>query len=218
MKLLLISDLHGALGRLSGISELISSSDLVAVAGDITKKGSRREAEEIIDAIGSLNQNIIAVHGNMDRDEVRVFLEERGIGIHGGGRIINGVGFFGVGGSNITPIHTRCEYTEEEIMGFLESGYRAVSGAETRVLLTHVPPKGARDRTFLFIRAGSVSVRDFLRNHDDIQLCLAGHIHEASGVEFMGPVCVANPGSFKSGRYLTVEIGDSISVKQGRIK
>jgi hypothetical protein len=218
MKILLLSDIHGAADRIRAASGLIADADLVVLAGDITRKGGRDEAAELLSLVEAHNRNILAVHGNMDRDEVRALLEERGYGIHAGGRNVRGVGFFGVGGSNITPVHTRSEYTEAEILEFLDQGYDKVRAAKTKVLVSHTPPKGVCDRTFLFIRAGSVSVRDFLRRHDDVQLCLCGHIHEAHGWRFVDGVCVANSGAFKRGRYLTVDFGGSIMVKQGRVK
>ncbi|MBP7582825.1 MAG: metallophosphoesterase family protein [Spirochaetes bacterium] len=218
MKILVLSDIHGAMEKVRAASDLIAGADLVVIAGDITRKGGRGEAEELLGLVEARNRKILAVHGNMDRDEVRALLEERGYGVHGAGRVVGGTGFFGVGGSNITPVHTRSEYDEETIMELLEKGYDTVRGAREKVLVSHTPPKGICDRTFLFIRAGSVSVRDFLAAHDDVRLCLCGHIHEAAGWRFEGNACVANAGAFKRGRYLEVDFGAGITVRPGRLK
>lgn len=218
MKLLILSDIHGAVERVKAAADLVKEADLVVLAGDITRRGGRNEAGEILGLLEAHGRKIIAVHGNMDRDEVRALLDERGHGIHARGTVVEGVGFFGAGGSNITPVHTRSEYTEDQLMEFLRKGYDEVRGARTKVLVSHTPPKGICDRTFLFIRAGSESVRDFLAEHDDVQLCLCGHIHEAAGWRFAGAVCVANAGAFKRGRYLTADIGESILIRQGKLK
>ncbi|HPA71236.1 MAG TPA: acylphosphatase, partial [Spirochaetota bacterium] len=173
---------------------------------------------EVVGAVENLPDGRVQLEAMGDEAEVRAFLEERGYGIHGAGCVVGGAGFFGVGGSNITPVHTRSEYDEETIMELLEKGYDAVRGAREKVLVSHTPPKGICDRTFLFIRAGSVSVRDFLARHDDVRLCLCGHIHEAAGWRFEGNACVANAGAFKRGRYLEVDFGDGITVRTGRMK
>ena len=50
------------------------------------------------------------------------------------------------------------------------------------VLISHAPPRGIRDRSFLGLRGGSHSVKAFLEEHP-VSLCLCGHIHEAAGIE-----------------------------------
>jgi uncharacterized protein len=218
MKILVLSDIHGAADKIRAASAFIADADLVVLAGDITRRGGRDEAAELLGLVEAHNRKIMAVHGNMDRDEVRALLDERGYGLHARGRVVDGVGFFGAGGSNITPVHTRSEYTEPRIMDILRKGYDEVRDARTKVLVSHTPPKGICDRTFLFIRAGSKSVREFLAAHDDVRLCLCGHIHEAAGWRFEGSVCVANAGAFKRGRYLAVDFGESIIIRQGKLK
>jgi len=59
-------------------------------------------------------------------------------------------------------------------------------------------------------------VKDFLAGNP-VSLCLCGHIHEAAGVEHFGNTIVANSGSFKKGRYVSVEIGADIVVVPGRV-
>ncbi len=214
----MISDIHGALDRVEKVGDRIASADLVVLAGDLTLKGGRAEAEALLDMVASRNGNIVAVHGNMDREEVNELLDERGYGLHGRGRIVDGVGFFGIGGSNPTPIRTRSEYSEGRIADLLSRGYDSVRDAETKVLVSHAPPKGLCDRTFFFIRAGSTALRDFLKAHGDVRLCLSGHIHEASGTCFEGGVCVVNAGALKSGRYAEIELGENITVQSGRLR
>jgi Icc-related predicted phosphoesterase len=216
MKIFAISDIHGALKPLELTSEHIKEADLVTISGDISKKGSRQEALEVLGVIEKLNKNILAVHGNMDREEVSDLLEEKGYGLHGDGKVFGGIGFFGVGGSSKTPMNTRCEYTEEQISAFMAAGYGKLKHVSLSVLISHSPPHGTCDRTFWGTRAGSKSVARFIRDHA-IALCIAGHIHEASGVEKLDRTIVANPGSLKSGRFLSIEIGDTINVAPKRV-
>lgn len=218
MKLLVLADLHGDIVCIDETSNLMKESDLVVIAGDITGRGKRDEAERIINAAEKFNRNILAVHGNMDGDEVRQFLEERNYSLHGTGRMYKGVGFFGVGGSNVTPIRTRSNYEEHEIAGFLEKGYKKIQMAKTKVLVSHIPPKGTCDRAFFLFHVGSTAVRDFIKSHSDVELCLCGHVHEAHGLKFLDHARVFNAGSVKAGRFAQVELQrDIITIGEKRL-
>ncbi len=217
MKILAISDIHGSLQPIEAGAKKFREADLIIIGGDITKGGFAEEARQILSHINQYNTNIIAVHGNWDRGEVRDLLKEWGYGLHAAGRIIDGIGFFGVGGSNPTPINTPSDYSEEEISEFLYAGYETVKHAEKIVLISHAPPKGARDRMFLGLRVGSKSVAEFL-SQNRVDLCICGHIHEAHGQEQMHDTTVLNTGSFISGRYAIIDITDSITIKQERIQ
>lgn len=216
MKLFVIGDIHGEKKYFGAAAGMIGPADLVVVCGDLAKSGSRSSAEEVLSEIERHSRKIVAVHGNWDGDGVRSAIEARGYSLHGRGRIINGIGFFGVGGSSQTPMNTASEYSEDEIGEFLEQGYRAVAAAGTKVLVTHVPPRQVRDRTFLGLRGGSRAVRDFLER-TEIDLCCVGHIHEAYGVERFNNCLVVNSGSFKKGRYSCIDIGDTVAVDQGKL-
>jgi uncharacterized protein len=215
MKIFAITDIHGSLDRLEGVADLMKKSDLVLIAGDITKSGSAKEAESVIGRIAALNAHIVAVHGNCDRPEVKDLLSGMGIGLHADGRVIGDTGFFGLGGCNPTIAHTPSEYREDEIAHFLDDGFEKIRHAATRILVSHMPPRGARDRMFLGLRTGSRSLRAFLERNE-VDLCITGHIHEAHGVERFRNGVIANPGSFKTGKYLEIEIAGSIRVREGR--
>jgi len=216
MKLFAISDIHGATKPIEAAAALIRSADWVVVSGDITRDKTRDEAADVIACIEQYSHRILAVHGNWDRSEVMTFLEEKGYNLHGTGRMLNGIGFFGLGGSSPTPIHTATEYTEQDIQGLLRTGYGTVREASRTVLISHVPPRGVRDRSFLGLRGGSHSLKAFLETHP-VSLCLCGHIHEAAGIERFGNTLVANAGSFKRGHYLSVEIGPEVTAEAGRV-
>ena len=216
MKLFAISDIHGATKPIEAAAALIRAADGVVVSGDITRGKTRSEAEEVVACIEQYSTRILAVHGNWDRPEVMTFLEDKGYSLHGTGRTLDGTGFFGLGGSSPTPIHTATEYTEKDIDGLLRVGYQTVHEAARTVLVSHVPPRGVRDRSFLGLRGGSHSLKRFLETHP-VSLCLCGHIHEAAGIERFRDTLVANAGSFKRGHYLTVELGHTITVTAGRV-
>ncbi len=216
MRLFVISDIHGAKEPFEAAAPLLQAADWIVVAGDLTRGKTRTEAAEIIACIERYSNRILAVHGNWDRPEVKDLLEEKGYSLHGTGRILDGVSFFGLGGSSPTPMNTATEYTEEEIGVFLQRGYERVRQAPRVVLISHVPPRGVRDRSFLGLRGGSRSVAAFLAA-SPVSLCLCGHIHEAAGIERFHETLVANAGSFKKGQYLSVEIGQNLLVTSGRV-
>lgn len=195
----------------------VEQADHVVIAGDLSGPGKSHDAEMIVSAIEKKNNSIIAVHGNWDDNHVITMLAERGYSIHGSGKIIAGIGFFGVGGSGPTPINTPTEYDEDTIFGLLQSGYNMVSGAVMKVLVSHAPPRGLRDRTFLMLRGGSTSVRNFI-DQSDVKLCVSGHIHEARGIEKHGSVTVVNPGSLKSGKYARLTLNGIPDITLCRIK
>ena len=159
---------------------------------------------------------IVAVHGNWDPGAVVDLLAERGYGLHARGRIIDETGFFGVGGSNHTTMNLPSEYSEDELRGFLEAGYAEVRSAKEIVLVSHAPPRDVRDKTYWGIHAGSASIAEFIRRNR-VDLCITGHIHEAYGKESLNGCVVVNSGSFRKGRYSTIDIGASISVQLGRL-
>lgn len=216
MKLFIIADIHGERRYIDAAADMISAADLVVICGDLGKGGDRKSAEEMLTGIERYTGNIVGVHGNWDMSDVCSLLEGRGYSLHGRGRIIGGIGFFGVGGSSQTPMNTASEYTEDEIGQFLAAGFRQIGGASAAVLVSHAPPHRVRDRTFLGIRGGSRAIRTFIEQNR-VDLCLAGHIHEAYGVERFNDCLVANSGSFKKGRYSLIDMGSPITVDQGRL-
>ena len=162
MNIIAFSDIHGNIKAIDQISDQIRESDLVVISGDITRKGTKDEAAAVLKHIEQYNGNILAVHGNIDRSEVSELLEEKGYSIHNKCRTIRDIDFFGVGGSSPTPMNTPTEYSEEEIMKYLENGYRNINSGNLTILVTHAPPRGKRDRTFLGLRGGSKSIKEFL--------------------------------------------------------
>lgn len=212
MKIFCISDIHGAVALIEKAGTLLSQADLVVAAGDITRSKNREEAEQVIAAIERFNRRILAVHGNWDRVEVNDFLKEKGYSLHAQGKVIGGIGFFGLGGSSPTPMNTPTEYSEEEIAHYLTAGYQMVCDADRVILVSHCPPHGVRDQTYFGLPGGSRSVRKFLEKHR-VDLCLCGHIHEAGGIESFHGTIVANGGTFKKGSYLSIEIGKDVLVR-----
>ncbi len=217
MKLLIVSDIHGSTANVQKASELFRSSDVTVIAGDLSKSGKHSLSQEVMSLIESYTDRIIAVPGNWDAAPVHDHLLERGYSVHGRGRVVDRIGFFGAGGSTRTPMHTATEYSEDELRSLMQKGYDDIEDCTIKILVTHVPPRNVCDRTLLGLRGGSRAVRDFLEKHD-IDLCISGHIHESSGVVRFRDNCqVVNAGALKKGRYAMAELGDSVQIALGRL-
>ncbi|HPI13086.1 MAG TPA: metallophosphoesterase family protein [Spirochaetota bacterium] len=204
-RIMAIADIHGHIEMVERAGDIIREADILTVAGDITLTGRVAEAREIFGLLESYNRNILAVHGNWDDKAVEEYLHKKGIGLHARGAVINEIGFFGLGGASPTPIPTRSIYNEVEIMELLEKGIAETAGAALRVLISHAPPRGIRDKTFFYLRGGSKAIRLFIES-ERVDLCICGHIHEAFGAERSNDTLVVNSGAFKKGSYALIEI------------
>ncbi len=218
MRFLILSDLHGRHSVLPAIRGEAEPYDGVVFAGDLTRRGNKAEAESLLDRLTPESGRLIAVPGNMDEPALGDGLRRRGVSVHGAGVVIDGTGFFGVGGSNPTPFGTPFEIPEDEIARLLERGYAAVRDAERIVLVSHPPPSGCRlDRARLGVHGGSTAVRDFFGKHR-VDLCLCGHIHEAAGEEDVDGVHCVNVGAAEQGRYAMLDRdGGRMTVTRRRV-
>ncbi|RLG55226.1 MAG: YfcE family phosphodiesterase [Candidatus Hydrothermarchaeota archaeon] len=202
MLLVCISDLHG---NLRGIERINFSPDLLIVAGDITNFGREREAESILKQLLKITDKILVVPGNCDYPEVSKVLDELEINLWCRGKIIDRIGFFGVGGSNPTPFNTPLEYSEEEIKACLNEGFTKVKEAEIKILVSHPPPYNTKvDRISSGLYVGSRAIREFIEKTQP-SLVLCGHIHEARGIDKIKNTIIVNPGPLHRG-YARVEI------------
>ena len=197
MRVACVSDLHGSLAGAERVGR--AGAELLLVCGDITNFGGREEGERLLEGLRRVTgMRVLGVHGNCDRRGVLEALESLGASLHGRGVVVEGTGFFGVGGSSPTPFGTPSELGEEELLALLERGYRMVEGAETLVLVSHAPPRGAGDRTLSGVSAGSEAVRRFVEEAEP-EFVVCGHIHEARGVYTLGRSRVLNTGTLRQG-------------------
>jgi Icc-related predicted phosphoesterase len=213
MKLLALSDIHGSYKNLEKIFKLAKEYDLLVIAGDFSKHGDSESALKIIEELKIIKEKVITVHGNWDNKTVQESLIQNTRFIHGKGVIINNTGFMGLGGSNLTPIKSPVEYTSEEIKDFLSKGLDNIKNCKRKILVSHTPPKGMKDRTFLGIKAGSQEIAEFIFENN-INLCICGHIHEASGFQKINNTMIANCSSKKMKNIYEIEFNDTIHINK----
>ena len=160
------------------MAEVLRDTDLIIVSGDLTNFGGVKDARKVIDDVRRACPHLLALPGNLDLPEVTPFLEAERIALHGKGIVVDGVGIFGCGGSNITPFNTPTELTEDEIYQTLRSGYAAVQGHRPLLMVCHTPPHETKcDRIVGGKAVGSPAARRFIEEVKP-DLCISGHIHE----------------------------------------
>ncbi len=182
----------------------LETADLILITGDITNFGHWQQAKTVLDTIRGMNNNILALPGNLDEKDVTQYLDRENISLHGRGYVIEEIGVFGVGGSNITPFNTPIEFSEDELAELLARAYSQVQHVKNKILVSHTPPLNTRtDRLSNGVHVGSNAVREFIVEKQP-DFCLCGHIHEARAEDRIGNTVVLNPGMIKDGCWIEV--------------
>jgi len=206
MRILALSDLHSEEIVLEGIENLLKREkfDLFIIAGDITQRGPLTYAENLLDILRG--EKVLAIHGNMDTQQVIGLLERKGIFFHLSKVEMGEWNFIGFGGSNPTPFGTPTEYEEGQIYDEL-SRFRMNSKT---ILVTHAPPYNSGvDRTSKGVSAGSRSVRRIIEEKKPF-MDLCGHIHEGDDEAVVGSTRVVKIPPGMEGRALDIELrGDA---------
>jgi len=213
MNIVVIGDIHGdvenILSFLDKIKEL--NFDVIVCPGDFTDvnvpKGFTQESlvELIIEELKTLNKPIVAVPGNIDTKNSIKILERVGVSVHGRGKIIDGVGFYGYGGAK-TPFKTSIEPSEKELKVGLDAAFKEVEGAEVKIQVTHNPPRDTKlDVIQIGTHVGSEVVRRFIETYKP-NAAISAHIHEARGTDELAGTKLINPGKFSEGYFGLVKL------------
>jgi hypothetical protein len=205
MKVLVLSDIHNDVENLIGYVDKLAlmNFDVVIAVGDFTDynvpKGFTKLdiAKLIIEELDTLKKPILAVPGNFDMELIK-FFEEENIGLHGNGKVLEGIGFYGFGGAK-TPFKTPLEPSEKEIEEGLEKGYEKVKKCKVKIQVTHIPPARTKlDVAYTGAHIGSEVVRRFIEeNKPDV--AVSAHVHEARGTDEIKKTKLINPGRFPEG-------------------
>jgi uncharacterized protein len=132
IRLLCITDIHGAAESLQNILRKEANNDAVLLGGDLTNFGSPDDAEILIHLAKSNNPNVVAVAGNCDSAAVDSRLEELGVGIAGKGRLL--LGELAVQGLSGAPLWQpkMYEFSEEEFALALQAGAHELEGDQVK--------------------------------------------------------------------------------------
>jgi Icc-related predicted phosphoesterase len=189
MKLLVIADVHN--------EELkLPKADLTIIAGDFTNRGPVSFVERFLEDVPN---DVLAVPGNMDPRDVLDVLELKGVSIHRKTVEIDGIRFFGFGGSSPTPFNTPFEFDDEEIE-------KAISGFKADIAVFHDTPYGFFD----WINGksvGSMAIRRWIESVKP-KVVFCAHIHEHEGVAKLNDTLIVKvPPAYKR-KAVLVEFDD----------
>jgi Icc-related predicted phosphoesterase len=201
-------DIHEDISLLNEIPDL-ASADGVIISGDITNRGGKQKADQILKRISAVNPIIYAQIGNMDRAEITDYLEEKGWNIHARGKQLgDNIGIMGVGYSTPTPFRTPSEVPDAMLEQWLTEGYEQIKHLPKLILVAHDPPFGSKAAELPSGQnVGNKSVLEFIRRVQP-DICITGHIHEAASEDFIGKTKVLNPGMLCMGGYVLIQLKD----------
>lgn len=205
MKLLVISDGHGAVDNLLALSKLAQSVDLVLFAGDFAAFNQLETGLPFLKKLRSLNKNVYSVLGNCDPPSFMEELKTHGINIQATTTHFEDFVLLGSGGASKFTGTTPNERTDEELANDLTQHYEEKE-EDNIILVTHNPPHGVKtDKVAPLVHVGSKLIRKFIEEKKPI-LVISGHIHEAFGVDSIGQTLLLNPGALCDGRFAIAEI------------
>jgi hypothetical protein len=199
-------DIHEDISMLNEIPDLAAAAGVI-ISGDITNRGGKQKAGQILKRISAINPNIYAQIGNMDRAEITDYLEEKGWNIHATGKqLADNIGIMGVGYSTPTPFRTPSEVPDAMLEQWLSKGYEQIRHLPKLILVAHDPPFGSKAAKLPSgENVGNKSVLEFIRRVQP-DICLTGHIHEADSEDFIGKTKVLNPGMLCMGGYVLIRL------------
>jgi Icc-related predicted phosphoesterase len=197
VRILAFSDLHRDRRRAAKLAEMAGEADVVVGAGDFAS--FRLGLDRTIDALRPIGVPTVLVPGNNESDAAQGRASAgwpSAVVLHGSGRVIGGVPFFGLGGGvPPTPFPWSFDLSEEEARA------RLAECPPDAVLVVHSPPRGYVDEAF-GRHLGSEAILTAIEDrHPRVALC--GHIHQAWGQEArIGSTSVINVGP--DGRFVDV--------------
>jgi len=205
MKIAVVGDVHNDVDTIMVYCDKLAEVgfDVLIAMGDFidynVPKGFTKEdmGRLIIEELSVFSKPIIAVPGNFDKDLMPMF-EKMGIDLHGKGKVIKGVGFYGFGGAK-TPFNTPLEPSEEETEDGLKKGFGMLKKCDATIQITHNPPARTKvDALYTGAHVGSEAVRKFIEKNQPT-VAVSAHIHEARGTDVLGKTKLINAGRFPEG-------------------
>jgi Icc-related predicted phosphoesterase len=213
VRIFAFTDFHGNQEALQRARQTIANEkpDLVLVAGDIVNHDVER-AKRFLADLAEAGSPVYFVPGNMDGVDLITWSGTESVrGIHGRCETWENVALIGLGGSPRGAFTTPIEYSEEAGAELLERALTDYHGGNM-ILVSHCPPKETKaDRVKIGQHIGSSSVRKFVEKMKPM-IVVSGHVHEAQGVDRIGPTIVVNAGPAKSGNYAIINMKKNVDV------
>lgn len=217
LKILALADLHDRAEMLEPLRSV--AADLIAFCGDLHDGSSQETAWPTANALAGMGPPVLIVPGNMDHKDVAIKLwKDAGfIMLHRSVFQHKDCGFLGMGGMVARKPQrlgdsTRYYHHDEEVYQTLAGAFPKISNKKFKIIITHQPPRGARDTLYNGERSGSASLRRFVEEFQpDLLLC--GHIHEDRGESCIGSTKIVNVGELRRGYASIIKLDDEIVVE-----
>jgi uncharacterized protein len=190
VRILAFSDLHRDLVQGAQLVEMSAEADVVIGAGDFASV--HEGLEETVAALAAIEKPTVLVPGNNETvDALRAAAAgwSAAAVLHGEGKTIDGVEFFGLGaGIPVTPWDWSFDLDDDAATDLL------TACPEGAVLVLHSPPKGHCDSAGAGGNFGSPALLRAIEEKRP-RLAVCGHIHESWGCESqIGPTPLRNLG------------------------
>lgn len=210
IKILIISDGHGAVEKLSGLTKIAAQCDAVIFAGDFAAFQKPETGLPFLKELVKLHKHIFAVLGNCDPPEFEAELKKSGISVSASLKKFGELYFAGSGGGSKFTGTTPYERSDEELVSDLAPAAAEAEKAggvlKNLILVCHNPPHGTKtDKVAPLVHVGSKGITQFIETYQPV-LAVSGHIHESFAVDKIGNTVLVNPGALMEGRYAVAEV------------
>lgn len=128
MKVLIISDGHGAVDKLDALADVAKAYDIVLFGGDFAAVGHPETGLPFLKRLAALHDRVFAVTGNCDEPLFRETVEEYDLSIEASLSYFSGLMLAGSGGGSKFTGMTPNERTDEELAGDLRLAALAAGG------------------------------------------------------------------------------------------
>jgi Icc-related predicted phosphoesterase len=129
MKVLIISDGHGAVDKLDALAEVAKAADIVLFGGDFAAFGKPETGMPFLERLAAFHDRVFAVTGNCDDPTFRETVEEYDLSVEGSLSYFSGLMLAGSGGGSKFTGTTPNERSDEDLVGDLRLASLASGGA-----------------------------------------------------------------------------------------
>jgi Icc-related predicted phosphoesterase len=213
-----LPDIHDRAEPLKDMWHVLADVDVVLLPGDMTN-GNADNLHRVLNVLEDLNENILAVCGNMDTEAMNMWLAHEGLSLHRRHVLLDDIAILGCGGA--LPFYGKYVFSEAELAEFLNDTLQGVSAETPKILVCHQPPYNTEvDRIEDGTHVGSKAVREFIERVQPL-ICFTGHIHSAPGIDSIGSTQIINPGPVwqtKHYAYAEVERGKVVTLEIRKVE
>ncbi len=129
MKVLIISDGHGAVDKLDALAEVAKAADIVLYGGDFAAYGKPETGMPFLERLAAFHDRVFAVTGNCDEPDFRETVEGYDMSVEGSLSYFSGLMLAGSGGGSKFTGTTPNERSDEDLVGDLRLASMASGGA-----------------------------------------------------------------------------------------